>query len=341
MGVTTEVRLDFISHAEEADAELSSFTAWLYAEPELSGAPVVRSGGSGHEVSSLVVVVAAGHHLVSLARVLVTWMNTRRGDVTVKLSISGKTVEVSSGTRAADIDRFLSSLVSSTSLDATEIPSSIHVHGDLVGRDLIRVTAGASSLPGPDDSRHPRDLAGNEPLVPDEPDEANASTMPITIYLSDERIHEQVEAALEDLLAVAGLQIESRDDPIVGSWFRQMLATAKQVTRSPAAREATLVAAHVADTRLVLAQDAAVTATLLQNLGPVLGALQPTKDAVIRAGALLIVKVDWAVNVFQLTAAQQAQLDHRPQLAHSPHEIIAALNLMPQDHQGDGTQALE
>ena len=110
-----------------------------------------------------------------------------------------------------------------------------------------------------------------------------------------------------------------------------MLATVEREMRSPAAREATLVAAHVADTRLVLAQDAAVTAKLLQNLGPVLGALQPTKDAVIRVGALLIVKVDWVVNVFQLTAAQQALLDHRPQFARSPHEIIAALNLMPQD----------
>lgn len=88
-----------------------------------------------------------------------------------------------------------------------------------------------------------------------------------------------------------------------------------------------MVAAHAVDTRLVLAQDVAITATMLQNLGPVLMSLQPTKDAVHRVGALLIVKVDWVVSVHQLTAAQQATLDHRPQLACSPHEIIAALNL--------------
>jgi hypothetical protein len=60
---------------------------------------------------------------------------------------------------------------------------------------------------------------------------------------------------------------------------------------------------HAADSQLVLAQDAEVTARLLQNLAPVIGSLQPTKDAVLRVGALLIVKVDWAVSVFQLTAA--------------------------------------
>jgi hypothetical protein len=63
MSVTTEVRLDFIGHAEEKGAELSSFIAWLYAEPELSGAPEVPSGGLAHEASSLVVTVTAGHGL--------------------------------------------------------------------------------------------------------------------------------------------------------------------------------------------------------------------------------------------------------------------------------------
>ena len=62
---------------------------------------------------------------------------------------------------------------------------------------------------------------------------------------------------------------------------------------------------------------------MLQNTGPVLQALQPTRDAVIRVGALLIIKADWAVYVYQLTAAQQAILDHQPHLAAAtPKEII-------------------
>ena len=72
-----------------------------------------------------------------------------------------------------------------------------------------------------------------------------------------------------------------------------------------------------------------MTATLPQNPGPVIASLQPAEDAVLRIGAPLIVKVDWTVKVVQLTAAQQAVPGHRPQLASSPHEIIAALNLTP------------
>jgi hypothetical protein len=47
----------------------------------------------------------------------------------------------------------------------------------------------------------------------------------------------------------------------------------------------------------------------------------------VRAGALLIVKIDWAVQVHQLTAVQQAILDHQSTLAASPWEIIAALQI--------------
>jgi hypothetical protein len=81
----------------------------------------------------------------------------------------------------------------------------------------------------------------------------------------------------------------------------------------------------MADTRLVLAQDAVITAKLMENLPPLIESLRSTKDAVIRIGALLIVKVDWVVSIHQLTAAQQALLDHRPQLAAVPHEILATL----------------
>jgi hypothetical protein len=108
--------------------------------------------------------------------------------------------------------------------------------------------------------------------------------------------------------------------------FRQMTGSLAKAAKTPATREALLTAAHVADSHLIQAQDAYVTATLLQNTGPVLQALQPTRDAVIRAGALLIIKADWVVYVYQLTAAQQAILDHQPHLAAAgPKEIITTL----------------
>lgn len=158
-------------------------------------------------------------------------------------------------------------------------------------------------------------------------DSLTQATLPITIYLSDESTHEQVEIAVENLVVAAGGHIEHRDDPVLGSWFRRMRARIGRFVDSPLGHEVKNLAAHAAESRLVHAQDATVTATMLQNLGPVLAALQPTKEAVIRAGALLIVKMDSTLVVHQLTSAQQLRLDHQPQLAQSPHDILSALEL--------------
>ena len=186
---------------------------------------------------------------------------------------------------------------------------------------------GQAIEPGPDDRNRaePASIEGIPGSYARE--RSSGSTLPISIYLSDEHIHEEVEAAIDEWLAHAGLAVEERDEPVIGSWFQRLRAGLGQAMHSPAAAEAALTALHAADSRLLLPQDAMVTATLLQNLGPVIASLQPTKDAVLRVGALLIVKVDWAVQVFQLTATQQAILDHRPRLASSPREIIAALQL--------------
>ena len=149
----------------------------------------------------------------------------------------------------------------------------------------------------------------------------------ISIYLSDERAHLSVERAVEEWLATAHLEIGEKDDPVIGSWFRRMKAKARELSKTPVAVEAVKVATHSVESRLVQAQDAAVTAQLLQSLGPVLVALQSTEEAVIRAQSLLIVKVSGSLVVHQLTAAQQFELDHRPELALRPGEILLVLGI--------------
>jgi hypothetical protein len=150
---------------------------------------------------------------------------------------------------------------------------------------------------------------------------------PVTIYLTDGSIHDQVELAVEQLLRLAGLRIIERGEPVAGSWYRRLSATLDAAARSSKGQEAILSAAHAADARFFLRQDAELTTLLLQNLGPVIIALQPTKDAVVRAGALLIVKADWVVAVHQLTPRQQLMLDHAPDLETAPHQVLKALGI--------------
>lgn len=154
---------------------------------------------------------------------------------------------------------------------------------------------------------------------------AESRFFPVTVFLSDAAIHEDVERAVDVLVQAAGLAITGRQPPVSGSWFRRMRA----VLRTPVGEEVLATAAHMADSRLVQRPDAEVTAMLLHNLGPVITALQPTKDAVVRVGAILIVKTDWTVVVHQLTARQQLVLDHSPGLEAAPHQILHSLALAP------------
>ena len=190
------------------------------------------------------------------------------------------------------------------------------------------------------DQFHSSPTRVDEPRASRAPAGVSLRTPPVTIYLSEAGSREQVEAAVEGLLLTAGLRIDSRDDPVIGSWFRRMRATAGNAANSRRRAKAFRSRAHIADTHLVLTQDAGMTATLLQNLGPVIASLQPTKDAVVRVGTLLIVKADWVVNVHQLTAAQQVLLNHQPQhAATTPREIITALGISSPDGTGSSRPA--
>ncbi|WP_031468776.1 winged helix-turn-helix domain-containing protein [Sciscionella sediminilitoris] len=164
-----------------------------------------------------------------------------------------------------------------------------------------------------------------------EPVPASELTIPVTVYLSEESAHREVQTAVEDLIQAAGADIVHRDRPVLGSWFRRMWARMGPIADSELGR----IATHTLESRLVLEQDATVTATMMQHLGPLLAGLQNTRDAVIRVGALLIVKADWAVSVHQLTAEQQLVLDHHPQLLTAPHEVLDALRLPADAGHGD------
>lgn len=155
---------------------------------------------------------------------------------------------------------------------------------------------------------------------------ADADTLPVSIYLADAGLHYPVQAAATRVLAAAGLRIHSADDPVLGSWFRHLRAAVDNTPYSPAARGGTLTVPRTRPGQ-DLAQDAMITSALLENADAVITALQPTRDAVVRLGAILIVKTDGRPVVTQLTPAQQARLDHAPHLAAAPGKITAALGI--------------
>jgi DNA-binding CsgD family transcriptional regulator len=77
------------------------------------------------------------------------------------------------------------------------------------------------------------------------------------------------------------------------------------------------------------------SAAFTRDLEPLIASLETTKNAVIRIGTVLIVKVDRGLNVFRLTTRQQMILDHSPKLTVSPHKILTALGLTAEGRDGE------
>jgi hypothetical protein len=166
-------------------------------------------------------------------------------------------------------------------------------------------------------------------LDPTNPGVVHENALPLleaSIYLSDEDSAPQVRGALVEILARCGLSIEDAEVSEIGSWFQRVRVAFRSVITSPAGVEAAQTAAHAAEARIVLANDAQITAMLLRELPPLISSLDKTKDAAIPVGALLILKIEWTVHVAQLGPAQQLLLNHQRQPL-SPHVVVDVLGL--------------
>ncbi|MET9264654.1 hypothetical protein [Amycolatopsis sp. NPDC004079] len=146
--------------------------------------------------------------------------------------------------------------------------------------------------------------------------------IPVSLYLDKKQGAQRVEKSVEDFVNRLNGQIFDRSDPVIKSWFRHMRAKMVFFAKSPAGQGIQELATHAAAARLVHATDANVTSTMMSNLAPVLSSLSPYSNAVLRIGALLVVKTDGVLVVQQLSPAQQLVLLRRPDLLTSPATVL-------------------
>ena len=150
----------------------------------------------------------------------------------------------------------------------------------------------------------------------------------VVIYLSNVDELGRVEAEVEKLVESAGWKVLHREDSGTGSWFRRLWVKVPPMVD------------HRLGSELVRRPEAEVTATMLQHIGPVVTALQPTRDAVIWIGAVLVTKVDGEVSARELTLEEQSWLTQKPHVLTAPKVLVSAFDppngLPPASHETDG-----
>jgi hypothetical protein len=102
----------------DAVAELASLWDWLLDEDDVRGSVdlvdrPVEETELGGVFDAVAVSLGSGSAGVALCRALVTWLQTRRSDVTVTVSAGGRTVEVTA-TNLRDVAPVLERVLGAT-----------------------------------------------------------------------------------------------------------------------------------------------------------------------------------------------------------------------------------
>jgi hypothetical protein len=207
-------------------------------------------------------------------------------------------------------------------------PRSLMSHPVTEDWNAIRLLPIEFSIPAPrGSSRGDRRLSA-ESIMPSSSDtewsERGGGFELAAIYLSDGRDHEAIERALEQVLNVAEIQIVDRFLPRLGSWSRTVRLRLPWGSDAPVVDQIRSIRAEDSSAKVI-----SETSVYLTGLTPLIVALQASRDAeaVIHAGALLIVKVNESIVVHQLTSDQRRHLSQNPSLSERPREILEALSI--------------
>ena len=126
---------------------------------------------------------------------------------------------------------------------------------------------------------------------------------------------------MERVVESAGAEVDERGS-VVSFWVRLRARISNSASN-----------AHVARQREVnrLAVQSMMTPDIQRSLDVIVASLRSSEEAVVRVGALLMIKTEDSIAVHQLTADQQLMLDHKPELLRSLDELRRRLSLPVKD----------
>jgi hypothetical protein len=191
-------------------------------------------------------------------------------------------------------------------------------------------------VPANDTSRgvNPADTDGQGPaarMVRESADESasDADLVALSVYLESEPAHREIRAAVEQYLAIVGLEVVEDNDPVIGSWWW----TAKAKRRVGDALETVPDLAVASAWGPNRTRQAANNLTDSQAAANLLHALVTSQvPGVIQVGSLLAAYDGQRSMVISLSPAQVNELERRPALLREPESILEYLEANADDN---------
>jgi hypothetical protein len=166
---------------------------------------------------------------------------------------------------------------------------------------------------------------GPDVVVPDGLDRSTVGTVPISIYLETAEHTAAIEAAVREVADQLGLDIIADEEPVLGSWFKRMIARGRAEFTEERVRTAVESAIRAVELEQVEKRQAQVNATNIGAVAGLIDKLASTPSAVIQVGSLILIKTSETLVVRELTQAEQTMLRDNPSLLTSPDAAAATL----------------
>lgn len=153
-----------------------------------------------------------------------------------------------------------------------------------------------------------------------------ANTIQVQIYVNETAAGPIVERELRAVLSEVGVDDIRGADPVIGSWYRNLLGNIKDASGTHTAQELQ----RAAEIQLIDRYQAGIDGATAGAVSNLIAALANTSGAVIQAGSVLLIKVDGEIFVRQLTPVQLLHWNRNPGLFKDPKAALAELQLAPE-----------
>jgi hypothetical protein len=144
------------------------------------------------------------------------------------------------------------------------------------------------------------------------------SEIAVSIFLEDEDSSTEIEAAVRKVLKEAGLKVTAEFPPVLGSWFKRMIARAGDEISEAGLDEVADKALRALELEQLQLRQAEVNAKNMDAVANLIEKMDKISAAVIQIGSLLIVKSDAGLRVRELTLEEIRYLEANPSLRTNP-----------------------
>jgi hypothetical protein len=146
------------------------------------------------------------------------------------------------------------------------------------------------------------------------------------IYTSSE-VSTNLLNAFYDLVEILDLEVVEKDRPQRGSWFQRVFLRARRTLTSSELKSRLEEIERAIEMRALALDHSQTEIDRVQAdaVARLVNSLENVNDAVIQAGAVLLVKVEGRTIVRQLTQSEVLMLQRNPELLQSPASIVEKL----------------